>query len=328
MRLLCWARLHKGDTLTRGLQLLDGQVEADADRLREEFQTARPFRHVVMRPFLEAQEIEELVRSFPPFEDRYATNEFGKVGRKAYRPDLPGLGPAYRQLDGMLKSREFLALMTHITGIPKLLYDPRYIGGGTHENLAGNELDPHVDFNYHPTTGWHRRLNLILFVHPKWDASWGGCLDLHRDPWSRDDVFTSVVPHYNHCVLFETTEHSWHGFRRIEPPAGHEPVSRKSIAVYYYTKQRPPDETAPSHATVYVQRKLPEHIVPGYQVQPSDLQAIDSLFERRDQQIRFLYEREKEYAEVYGKIIDSPTFRLSQALVWPAKKLRNLFRGG
>ena len=319
---------QRGDTLTRGLEMLDAQVEGDADRLREEFRDARPFRHVVMRPFLRAEAIEDLAREFPAFEDRHATNEFGKVGRKASRPDMPGLGPAYRRLDGLLRSKEFLALMTRITAIPNLLYDPEYIGGGTHENLVGNELDPHVDFNYHPATGWHRRLNLILFVHHTWDESWGGCLDLHRDPWSRDDEFTSIVPHRNHCVLFETTECSWHGFRRIEPPADHVAVSRKSIAVYFYTKQRPPDETAPSHATVYVQRKLPEHIVPGYELQASDVQAIENLFERRDQQIRFLYEREKESAAILGKIIHSPTFRLSQALVWPAKKLRDLFRGG
>ena len=104
-------------------------------------------------------------------------------------------------------------------------------------------------------------------------------------------------------------------------------MSRKSIAVFFYTKQRPPDETAPSHATVYVQRKRPEHIEPGYEMQRSDVQAIDALFERRDQQIRYLYGREKEYAQVYDKIIDSPTFRLAQALAWPAKKFRNLFRG-
>ena len=76
---------------------------------------------------------------------------------------------------------------------------------------------------------------------------------------------------------------------------------------------------------VYVQRKRPEHIKSGYEMQASDVQAIDSLFERRDHQIRYLYGREKEYVEAYAKVIHSPTFRLAQALAWPAKILRNLF---
>lgn len=100
--------------------MVDPRIEGDADRLREEFRDAWPFPHVVMQPFLGAEAIDSLAREFPPFEDRYAMNEMGKVGRKAFRPDLPRIGPAYRRLDGLLKSREFLALMTRITAIPKL----------------------------------------------------------------------------------------------------------------------------------------------------------------------------------------------------------------
>jgi hypothetical protein len=41
----------------------------------------------------------------------------------------------------MLRSREFLGWLSEATGIPKLLYDPVYTGGGTHLNLNGQELD-------------------------------------------------------------------------------------------------------------------------------------------------------------------------------------------
>ena len=46
----------------------------------------------------------------------------------------------------------FLSLMASLTGIPALTHDPHYLGGGTHENLSGQDLDLHIDFNYHPIT--------------------------------------------------------------------------------------------------------------------------------------------------------------------------------
>ena len=104
-----------------------------------------------------------------------------------------------------------------ISGIPDLLYDPDYLGGGTHENLAGQDLDPHVDFNLHPRFGWYRRLNLLVYLNPEWDENWGGCLELHRDPHlpPAQDPVKRVLPLMNRAVLFETSERSWHGFEAV-----------------------------------------------------------------------------------------------------------------
>jgi hypothetical protein len=296
------------------------------EELGKNFADARPFRHAFVDDFLDARFCRSLMDEFPRFDPRKAINETGGVGRKAVHPNIPTLGPAYRQFDALMRDRGFLKRLSEATGIPDLLYDPDYVGGGTHENLDGQELDIHVDFNYHPGTFQHRRLNLILFLNPEWSESWGGCLELCADPWnpSGADV-VRILPLANRAVLFETTERSWHGFTRIALPPEKREISRRSIAVYFYTKNRPAEETAPSHATVYIPRPLHAHLQQGHTLTESDMQELRNLIQRRDDQIRFLYERELAGDGAYTKLILSITgsvsFRLGRLLTWPARKL-------
>jgi Rps23 Pro-64 3,4-dihydroxylase Tpa1-like proline 4-hydroxylase len=330
---------------------LDATLLNRATVLERQFAAAQPFRHVVIDRFLDKAFCCELVDSFPPFAKHAAYNEHGEIGGKAVVPNIATLGPAYKRFDDLMQDAQFLSLMSRVTGIPNLLYDADYIGGGTHDNQDGQELDVHVDFNYHPSTALHRRLNLILFLNPEWEESWGGNLQLLKEPFATGDDVKTVVPLANRAVIFETTEVSWHGFRRIVLPKGKK-ISRKSLAVYFYTKERPKQETVPAHATVYYQRPLPAHIQPGYTLREEDVLELQALLTRRDIYLKFLYEREKDFSEqmegrdwrighlqereqellrqiaeneAYLRAInDSPSLRLGKAITWPARKLRAL----
>lgn len=279
--------------------------------------------------FLDPGFCSRLIGEFPAFDKKHAINEHGEIGGKSVVPDIARLGPAYAQFDALMRDRMLLKLMGRIAGIDALRYDPDYIGGGTHENLQGQELDLHVDFNYHPKTLLHRRLNLIVFLNPEWCETWGGCLELRQDPWDTSiGEARLVVPRVNRAVLFETTERSWHGFTRIQLPEGKRHLSRRSIAVYFYTQERPSEETAPSHATIYVPRPLPDHIRAGYTLCPEDVDLLQVLIERRNMQIRFLYDRENDYSTMTARITGSPSFRLARLLTLPGRKLRNWFAKG
>jgi hypothetical protein len=312
------------------LALLDQGVRDRTDELRREFTSTQPFRHLIVDQFLDPEFCRQLMAEFPSFDATHALNERGETGRKAVFTDLERLGPAYARFDQMIRSPEFLALMGRITGIESLLYDPEYVGGGTHENLDGQELDSHVDFNYHPRRHWHRRLNLIVFLNEAWDPDWGGCLELLPDPWTPEGSRPAavVVPTANRAVLFETNEHSWHGFRRIQLPPGQRRTSRRSLAVYFYTAARPESATEASHGTLYVHRQLTGEIRAGHTLREQDVDEMRTLLARRDIHIKFLYERELEFSRVISGILNSPSFRLGRALTWPARAIRRLASGG
>jgi hypothetical protein len=269
--------------------MLSPAVPARAAELAAQFKRRDPFRHVVIDDFFDADTCARLLAEFPPFERGNARNEAGELGNKSTVEKIRGLGPTYATLDDLIQTHGFLDLIGKITGIPDLLYDPWYFGGGTHENRHGQDLDAHVDFNRHPVERWHRRLNLIVYLNHEWDDAWGGALDLHSDPRSPDDAITSIAPRYNRAVIFETTEWSWHGFRRIKLPAEKRELSRKSIALYFYTTQRPADELADTHSTIYVDQPLPERFTAGLTLSDADVEELRMLLTRRDQHNQRLY---------------------------------------
>lgn len=258
--------------------------------LQAAFTSARPFRHVVIDDFFSADMAQALLAQFPSFEQGNCIGDDGKPGQKSTHRRVRQLGPAYRTLDDLVRSDGFLCALGELTAIPRLIYDPFYLGGGTHENRHGQNLRPHVDFNYHPSERWHRRLNVIVYLNPQWDAAWGGSLQLYADPYTQAEPSVSIEPAFNRCVIFETTEHSWHGFERIQLPPQHRSLSRKSVALYFYTRERDAAQTAPRHTTHYVNAQLPPHLAAGHVLDKGDVGLLRRLIADRDQQIRQLYD--------------------------------------
>jgi hypothetical protein len=278
--------------------IVDARVGAAAGELAARFRTAEPFPHVIIDGFLEPGLCRRLIESFPAYDSERFRNDWGELG-KAWREDVSRLGAAWAELDRGLRSPEFLALLSRISGIPHLLFDPTYFGGGTHENLHDMELDPHVDFNLHPETQLHRRLNLLLYLNDEWDDAWGGSLELHTNPWRppHENRVTTIPPLANRCVIFETSDRSWHGFRRIALPADRQRLSRRSFAMYLYTRERPLVPLIPHDVTIYTDRPLPDRLQAGHVLTEADVAELGALVSRRDRKLEYLYGRAIDYAQ-------------------------------
>jgi hypothetical protein len=254
-----------------------------------QFQAAAPFQHIVLDDFLEPAFCDALIAEFPAFNPALARTENGDIGLKAVNERISELGPAYKKLDALLQSARWLSWVSDVTGIPDLRYDPHYFGGGTHDNKHGQDLDPHIDFNRHPLDQSHRRLNLIIYLNEGWQPEWGGQLQLHTDPRAPENKITQINPSKNRCVIFETTESSWHAFDRICLPTELQQRTRRSIAIYLYTKTRPAELTGATHSTIYVDLPLPAHLKTGHMLSQQDVEALHILTARRDMHIQRLY---------------------------------------
>ncbi|HEV2362979.1 MAG TPA: 2OG-Fe(II) oxygenase [Caulobacteraceae bacterium] len=221
--------------------MISMEILARTAAYRDAYQTAKPFKHVCIDDFFTEEAAAASLRDFPPFDREFAKNEFGEYGGKAVVSCIREISPFYADLYDYFLSREFLDAMSAITGIENLHGDPALFGGGTHENLNGQSLDVHVDYNFQLQGGFHRRCNLLLYLNREWDPAWGGAIELHSDP-RRPDVdrceLCNVI--FNRAVIFETNEKSRRGFRAIRLPKDRGRISRKCLSICLHTPARPP----------------------------------------------------------------------------------------
>ncbi len=273
-------------------KLLSDHVVESAEQYRQSFNSASPFRYVVIDDFFTSAAWERLVEEFPSHGSNIGlVGDYGaKNSIKGGKSDLPSFGPTYVDLDSHFQSAEFLDLISTISGVEEPLYDPTYNGAGIHENFAGNRNRLHIDYNYHPKFRWHRRLNLSVYITPDWKADFGGGLKLVENGFDPGEGTRKVVPCLgNRCVLFETTEHSWHGVESIVVPDKAADLTRKSITCYFYSQDRPIEEAVARHSTIYVPDRLLLDAQVGDTLTEADVRALRSYQRNVRKLIKSLY---------------------------------------
>lgn len=277
--------------------MINQKIINDIKKLNSEFLDSKPFKHIKIDNFLQDNIVDQLCIDFPKFDNDKAKNEHGNIGPKCVHTDLKSISPFYKDFYEYISSYDFLSTIEQISGIDNLVFDHNMYGAGTHENVSGAELDVHVDFNYDSVTKFHRRLNLLIYLNDNWEEDWGGAIDLFASPISfyppKPITFNCIK---NRCVIFETNEHSWHGFRKINIPEDkRDSISRKLISIYLYTKDRPEDEIFPEHGTFYFpyQPDLP---------QSADFDNARRLIHKRDLLLMYCYQRERDMSGQMGQL--------------------------
>lgn len=218
--------------------------DIDPTILGQAYQTSDPFPHAIIDNFLdeglanriaddlELQDVTEWL--FDPHSEQI---------NKWSMPILSNLTQPVAEVLHEFNSETTLKFFETLTGINDLKADQTYMGGGVHVSAPGGRLGIHADFNLHPETGLHRRLNALLFLNREWDSAWNGQLQLWDKGLTR--CVRSVDPIFNRLVVFNVTDDSFHGVPDIIncPPDRR----RLSLALYYYTDDRPDHEKGPFH---------------------------------------------------------------------------------
>ena len=210
------------------------KIKATFKTREKEYKNAIPFPSIFLDDFIHEEAANAALESFPKVKDA-GWIHYMHVNEKKHGLNKRDLLPKeVKDVIDAFNSEEFVAELSHFTGIPNLVADKLLEGGGLHQTQNGGYLNIHADFTVHPhKANYKRRVNLILYLNKDWKDSYGGGLEL----WDREmkACEEKIAPLFNRAVIFNTDDTSYHGLP--DPLTCPEDETRKSIALYFFTKE-------------------------------------------------------------------------------------------
>lgn len=223
------------------------RMRESASAARVEYANAKPFPHIVFDNFFDPTLLDLVLTEFPkPGQINWQKFDNEREIKLASAREA-SFGPVTRLIFYHLNSMTFLQFLSEVTGIPNLISDPGFEGGGLHQIIPGGKLGVHADFNKHRDYGLDRRLNLLLYLNKDWLEEYGGNLELWDRNMSKCEA--RVAPLFNRVMVFGTTDFTYHG--HPDPLQCPEGMTRKSMALYYFSNGRPAEEVTGDHSTLF-----------------------------------------------------------------------------
>ncbi len=213
---------------------INDSFEKELENNSKTYQSNLPYSHIVIDDFLKPEIAKEIADSFPKLDSGFWFQYDNPIEKKFATDDVRKFPPIIAKVIHALNSQDFVSKIEKLMGVENLYSDPYLHGGGLHCSRQGGKLDIHLDYSIHPKLKMERRCNLILYLTPDWDPSWGGTLEM----WDKDmkNAEKKVEVKFNRAVIFNTDDLSYHGHPDpIQCPDG---LSRNSIALYYLSEPR------------------------------------------------------------------------------------------
>lgn len=241
------------------IKFLKPEITLDSKSAREygenlsgQYNFAEPFPHIVIDNFLPDDLIEYISELFPEksSSDNSVMHESGYGGLHKRELNPNSCNFETKQMFNFFNSAPMLQFLEGLTCIDGLIPDPYFRGAGFHETFTGGKLGIHTDFRVYDQLHIERRVNLLIYLNKNWDDSYGGNLELW-DPALRQKSL-SIAPVFNRCVIFSTDSDSFHG--HPDPLNTPENISRRSLALYYYSASKKIHEEIKPNGTIYKAR--------------------------------------------------------------------------
>lgn len=189
----------------------------DIEKINHEFNSAKPFPHVVIDDFFDISLLKAVKEDFPDYNSEEWFRFRNKIGKHKNifesgmnaisKPEsMPNLCRLFLH---NLNSKKFSKILESITGIKNIEPDPHWHYTGLRVNTPGSHQLIHSDALFHPHLKKRKILTCMTYMTEDWKESDEGCLEIWDD--SMEKCVNKIEPIFNRVVIFKNTEYSYHG---------------------------------------------------------------------------------------------------------------------
>lgn len=130
------------------------------------------------------------------------------------------------------QDKRVVDLISEITGLREIEPDSDLYAGGISAMPKGSYLKPHLDNSHDKNRERYRVLNLLYYVTPDWEESYGGSFELwDAGPKGKPRPIPS---RFNRLLLMITNKSSWHSVSEVVHDS-----SRCCVSNYYFSRVSP-----------------------------------------------------------------------------------------
>ena len=207
--------------------LLVDRIASDQSSIRKQYQESQDgIGHFVIDSLLPENLAEKIFRAFP----RPETMKLRKSLReyKFVAAQMDQFDPLLEEAIFAFQDQRVVNLIQELCGIETLYADEHLYAGGISLMGKGQFLNPHLDNSHEKDRERWRVLNLLYYVSPDWERSFGGNLEIWPD--GVDGTQTTLDSRFNRLVVMATHGSSWHS---VSPVTIEE--YRACVSNYYFS---------------------------------------------------------------------------------------------
>lgn len=160
----------------------------------------------IVDDILSEEVAKQIYHAFPKPEDMKIRSSLRECKYVAAQMNL--YNPILEEIVYAFQEPEVVSAIGEITKISQLMPDNQLYAGGISLMGQGNFLNPHLDNSHENARKNYRVLNLLYYVTPDWQESYGGNLELWDNGVKNKP--RTICSKFNRLVVMATNKSSYH----------------------------------------------------------------------------------------------------------------------